>query len=88
MPKTADFNLTKSEITKLIFLSGLKATGFRVHTGRLDGLDDIDVPSLITGHLIVRALREVALRRPDLLPASIRPADKPRRSRARSADAC
>jgi hypothetical protein len=87
MPKTADFDLTKSEITKLIFLSGLKSTGFRVHAARLDGLDDIDVPSLITGHAIVRALREVAAERPDLLPASSRPATKPRPGRARSADA-
>jgi hypothetical protein len=87
MSKPADFNLIKSEITRLIFLSGLKATGFRVHTARLDGLDDIDVPSLITGHALVRALREVAAERPDLLPTLCRPTRQPRRSRARSAEA-
>lgn len=76
-----DFSLTKHQITQLIFLSGQKPTGYRVHTARLDGLDDFDVPTAITGFAIVRALREVAACRPDLLPGHHR------RNRARSADA-
>lgn len=88
MPKPSTiFHISKREITHLIFLSGQKSVGYRVHTGRLDGLDDIEVPTAATGNAIVRALRETALRHPELLPASVRPARHLRRNRARSADA-
>jgi hypothetical protein len=73
-----NFTLSKREITHLIFLSGQKPTGYRVHTARLDGLDDIDVPRAVTGHALVHALREIAYLHPELLPAS-RPIPVPRK---------
>jgi hypothetical protein len=84
MPKP-NFSLSIREIARRIYLSGQRPTGYKTHTGRLDGLDDIDTATAIVGFAIVKALRDVATRRPDLLPGS-RPAAKPRRSRARSAD--
>lgn len=74
-----EFSLSKREISHLIFLSGQRPTGYRIHTARLDGLDDIDTATAIVGFAIVKALREVAIRRPDLLPGSHRPVAKPRR---------
>jgi hypothetical protein len=75
-----EFTLSKREISHLIFLSGQRPTGYRIHCARLDGLDDIDTATAVVGFAIVKALREVAQRRPDLLPGSHRPATKPRRS--------
>jgi hypothetical protein len=58
------------QLAKLIYLRGLKPCGYTVETSGFDGTMPIDVPSVLVGNAIVRALREVAANRPDYFPPS------------------
>jgi hypothetical protein len=62
--------MTRQRIRKLIYLTGQRGTGYTVRVNAFDGCLDLDVPSTRVGNAIVRALRGVALARPDLFPPS------------------
>jgi hypothetical protein len=75
MPKRLAFTLSKREIARRIYLSGIGGQGgYTVRVSRLDGLQDIDCLSVVVGNAIVRALREVASKRPELFPSYVRAA--------------
>jgi hypothetical protein len=82
-----DFTLSKRQITRLIFVTGQKPFGYTVRLNGYNGCQDFNVSRIELGNAIVRTLREIALRKPDLFPLSVRPIKAQRRSRARSADA-
>jgi hypothetical protein len=83
-----DFSLSKREITHLIFLTGIKPTGYTVIVSGYAGCDNFNVGDARLGHAMVAAFRQVAIRQPALFPLSARPIKTPSRSRARSADVC
>jgi hypothetical protein len=81
-----NFSLSKREITHLIFLTGIKPTGYTVIVSGYAGCENFSVRDARLGHAMVAAFRQVAIRQPELFPHSVRPVKTPRRSRARSAD--
>jgi len=67
--------MNKRQIAERIALTGSRYGsnsfgGYTVKTSYYDGLLPFDVPSVRVGNAIVRALREVATKRPDLFPPS------------------
>jgi hypothetical protein len=63
--------MNKRQISERIALTGCRIDGgYTVKTSYYDGLLPFLVPSVRVGNAIVRALREVATKRPDLFPPS------------------
>ena len=62
--------MNKHKVAKLIYLTGQKSFGYTVKVNGFDGCLDLDVPTTRVGNSIVRALRNEALKRPDLFPPS------------------
>lgn len=59
-----------SRVAELIYLSGVRGTGYTVHCNGFDGMVDLSVPSTRVGNAIVRTLRAEAIASPDLFPVS------------------
>ncbi len=62
--------MSKAQIKKLIYLSGIRPD-YVVRTGFFDGQMAFPVATARVGHAIVRALRQEAEKRPDLLQVSL-----------------
>jgi hypothetical protein len=62
--------ITDRTIAKLIYLSGIRATGYTVHVSGFDGMQDIPVNSVAVGNALVRSLRDLARAHPDWFPPS------------------
>lgn len=62
--------MNKREITSRIYLTGTKPGTYTAVLNGFDGNFDIQCNTARAGHAIVRALREEAVKRPDLFPVS------------------
>lgn len=65
----SNVSLTDRHIKRLIYLNGTLATGgYTVVCSAFGGMQDIHVNSILVGHALVQALRDVAQSRPDGFP--------------------
>ena len=67
--------MTKRKLASIVYLSpsltnGRHLGGYTVRTGHFDGMCPFEVPSVLVGNAFVRALRDIAAKRPDLFPPS------------------
>ena len=67
--------MTKRKLASIVYLSpsltnGRHLGGYTVRTGYFDGMCPFEVPSVLVGNAFVRALRDIAAKRPELFPPS------------------
>jgi hypothetical protein len=67
--------MTKRKLAAIVYLSpsltnGRHLGGYTVRTGYFDGMCPFEVPSVLVGNAFVRALRDIAAKRPELFPPS------------------